>query len=103
MMNLRTTNGKPCTEDQIQWMIETAVEATKLEGNNGHARCTMGNTLISAYTTYDGSIEVEVTERKRYTVIKPTAEAQKAYEAFEDKVEEAQCELALEGATCPLN
>ena len=102
MINLKATNGKPCTEDQVNWMIETAIKAAAMPTNHGQAHCVMGNTLINVYTTYDGSIEVEVTERKRYAVIKPTEEAQAKYNTIEAQIEEAQRTMAIEGATCSL-
>jgi len=67
---LKPVNGKVCTEDQIQWMIEMALESAEIPDLHGQAFCTCGDTLVHVYKLCNGDIEVEVTERKSRMVIK---------------------------------
>lgn len=69
MINLEPTNGKPCSEEQINWLIEQAIKAARNPENHGNGWSTMGDTFIHAHMRYDGKIDIEVTERKFTTQI----------------------------------
>lgn len=63
-------NATPCTSEEIEFLVQKAIEAVYKPDNHGRAYAMMGNTLVMAYTRFDGAIDIEVTERKRAITIK---------------------------------
>ena len=64
---LDEVNGKKVTELELDYMIEQAIEASKIPDNHGFGFCTGGDTFVHVFTLYDGTIDIEVTKRQ-YTI-----------------------------------